>query len=220
MLAYAANAPRNAERRSSPNALLAIIAGHVALVALVMSAKMDLPARIVDGRITLIPIRPVEPPPPPNQPQPPTAHSHLSTVTQPQPNVPLPPIETVPVDPTPTNPILDPRPGPSIDPPPVPRPTPAPTSIGARLLTSGDALKPPYPQAKLLAEQEATLKLRLTIDERGRVTAVDPVGRADPAFLDAARRHLLAHWRFQPASEGGRAIASSTVITLRFQLDG
>ena len=93
MLAYAANAPRNAERRSSPNALLAIIAGHVALVALVMSAKMDLPARIVDGRITLIPIRPVEPPPPPNQPQPPTAHSQLSTVTQPQPNVPLPPTQ-------------------------------------------------------------------------------------------------------------------------------
>jgi len=64
------------------------------------------------------------------------------------------------------------------------------------------------------------LRLRLTIDERGRVIAVEPVGRADKVFLEAARRHLLAHWRYRPASEGGRAVTSSTVITLRFQLDG
>jgi protein TonB len=181
---------------------------------------MDLPTRMLDGPITLIPIRPIDPPPPPDRPRPPTEHSHVPTVTQPQPNVPLPPIDTVPVDPRPTILIVDPGPGPSVDPPPVPRPTPVPSSIAARLLTSGDALKPSYPQAKLLAEEEATLKLRLTIDERGRVTAVEPVGRADPAFVEAARRHLLAHWRYQPASEGGRAIPSTTVITLRFQLDG
>ena len=67
--------------------------------------------------------------------------------------------------------------------------------------------------------REAVLRLRLTIDDRGRVTAVEPVGRADPVFLAAARRHLLAHWRYKPASENGRPAASSTVITLRFQLD-
>ena len=50
--------------------------------------------------------------------------------------------------------------------------------------------------------------------------AVEPVGRADAVFLAAARRHLLAHWRFKPASDDGRAVASTTVITLRFQLDG
>jgi protein TonB len=51
------------------------------------------------------------------------------------------------------------------------------------------------------------------------VVAVEPVGRADPAFLAAARRHLLAQWRYKPATEDGRAIASSTTITLRFELD-
>ncbi len=64
------------------------------------------------------------------------------------------------------------------------------------------------------------LTLRLTIDERGRVVAVTPLGRADPAFLDAARRHLLAHWRYRPASEGGRAIASSATVTLHFEING
>jgi protein TonB len=63
------------------------------------------------------------------------------------------------------------------------------------------------------------LKLRLTIDPNGRVVAVEPLGRADSVFLQAARRHLLAHWRYKPAMEDGHAVTSTTVITLRFQLD-
>jgi protein TonB len=87
-------------------------------------------------------------------------------------------------------------------------------------VTPQSELKPPYPPSKLLAEEEASLRLSLTIDERGRVVAVEPIGHTDPVFLAAARRYLLAHWRFRPASEDGRAVASTTVITLRFQLDG
>jgi protein TonB len=123
------------------------------------------------------------------------------------------------IDPAPSRPIIDSSPGPSVDPPPRVDPAPA-VRAGPKLLTPPSELKPPYPQAKLLAEEEATLKLRLTIDERGRVIAVEPIGRADPAFLEAARRHLIAHWRYKPASEGGRALSSTEVITLRFQLDG
>ena len=55
------------------------------------------------------------------------------------------------------------------------------------LITREGDLKPPYPRAKLLAEEEASLTLKLSIDERGRVVAVEPVGRADPVFLAAAR---------------------------------
>jgi protein TonB len=72
----------------------------------------------------------------------------------------------------------------------------------------------------LLSEEEAVLRLRLSISDDGRVIAVDPVGPADRTFLDAARRHLIAHWRYQPATEDGRTIASSIVITLRFELNG
>jgi protein TonB len=62
--------------------------------------------------------------------------------------------------------------------------------------------------------------LRLTIDASGRVIAVDPVGSADRVFLEAARRHLMAHWRYKPATEAGHAVTTSTVITLEFRLDG
>jgi periplasmic protein TonB len=216
MLAYAANAPRNAERPSSPNAMLAIIALHVAAVAVVMSAKMDLPHRILD-RPTEVTFVPTPQPPPTNQPVSTPQHQQ-PTFTQPQQQVRLPPVDIGIVNPSP-QPVVDPWSGPSVDPLPRVDPTPA-VRIGPKLLTAPAELKPPYPQAKLLAEEEATLKLRLTIDERGRVVAVDPIGRADPAFLEAARRHLIAHWRYKPASEGGRPLSSTEVITLRFQLDG
>jgi protein TonB len=217
MLAYAASRPRIGAAHSSPNAMLAIIALHVGAVAVLMSMKMDLPQRILDHGtdVTFIPIpQPPPPNPPASQPQP-----HEPSTTAPQMQIPLPPVDQPTVDPTPSLPNVTPWPSPSVDSPPRVNPLP-PVRIGARLLTPASELRPPYPQSKLLAEEEATLRLRLTIDEQGRVIAVEPIGRADPAFLDAARRYLIAHWRYRPASEGGRALVSTEVITLRFQLDG
>ena len=49
--------------------------------------------------------------------------------------------------------------------------------------------------------------------------AVDPVGRADPVFLAAARKHLMARWRYKPAIQGGRPVSCTAVVTLRFELD-
>jgi protein TonB len=217
MLAYAANRPKIGARHSSPNAMLAIIALHVGAVAVLMSVKMDLPQRILDHGtdVTFVPIpQPPPPNPPASQPQP-----HQPTFTGPQTQIPLPPVDRPVIDPTPSLPNVMPWPTPSVDSQPRADPVP-PVRIGARLLTPASELRPPYPQSKLLAEEEATLKLRLTIDEQGRVIAVEPIGRADPAFLEAARRYLIAHWRYTPASEGGRALASTEVVTLRVQLDG
>jgi protein TonB len=86
-------------------------------------------------------------------------------------------------------------------------------------MTPAADLRPPYPASKLAAGEEASLTLRLTIDENGRVVAVDPVGRADPVFLAAARKHLMARWRYKPAMQGGHPVSSTAVVTLRFELD-
>lgn len=225
MLAYAADRRRLAERRSAPHAMLAIIALHVTAIAAVMSAKMDLPGKIKATITRIELIDPPAPPPPPEpRPQPPQQPRPTeSVIDRVPPRVPTPPTAGPSVDPTPV-PVPQPGPiGPSIDPlpqpVPQPLPTPAPPRTGPRFITPPSAVRPPYPSSKVEREEEAALKLRLSIDERGRVVAVDAVGRTDPVFLEAARRHLMAKWRYQPATENGRAVRSSTVITLRFELD-
>jgi len=218
MLAYAANRPVAGKAPSSPPALLLIISAHVALIALVMSAKMEFQPK-PPKQPPLIHIK-VEPPPPPigasvrpqhPQPQPFNAH----------PDVPLPDPKAVTLDP---GPIVEPGPivtgGANSFPVFPPKPFVAPVRHEPRLLTNPNQLKPPYPESKILSEEEATLQLRLSINESGRVTAVDPVGPADRIFLEAARRYLIAHWRYQPATVDGSAVASSVTISLSFRLDG
>jgi protein TonB len=206
--------------------MLTIIAGHVAVVALVMSAKMDLPEKMMKTPLVVEFLPQPEPPPPTPQPQPKTeAQPERQVIDQLPPRVPLP-------APSPDIAVPDARPspsptfeqviGPSIEPLPraEPLPPPAPAKTGARLLTAGSDLRPPYPASKIAAARKAVLRLRLAIDERGRVRCGSAVGPGDRAFLEAARRHLIAHWRYKPASEGGRAVATRSVITLRFQLEG
>jgi protein TonB len=226
MLAYTASRRRSLERRSSPSAMLVVAVVHIAALAVVMSARMDLPDKVT-RTITKIDFIPEPGPPPPPEPRPiEKPRPSQSIIDTPRPLTPVPPtniprIDTRPVPiPLPGEPII----GPALDPQPPriepqPQPRPAPIRIGPRFATPDHALKPPYPSSKLDSGEEAVLRLRLAIDERGRVTSVEPVGRADPAFLQAARRHLTARWRYQPATEDGRAIASSTVITLRFELE-
>jgi protein TonB len=221
MLAYAANRPIPGKRQSSPNALLVVISVHVALLAVVMSAKMDLPHRIVDAPIGLIKIKPDPLPPPPiNPPSTPNVQHTAAPLDNPQQNVQLPPTTNQTIDPGPTTIDLGPVAGAGAAVIPViPHMVITPIHHDPRLLTPPSELKPPYPPSKLLSEEEAVLRLKLTIDGSGRVVGVEPVGPADRVFLDAARRHLIAHWRYQPATEDGRAVSSSMVITLRFELD-
>ena len=221
MLAYAANS-RPAGRSGSPRALALIIAGHAVLIAGVMTAKMDLvtPPSLDPTDIINVPIKDPEPaPPPPSTPNIP--HNPPTSVIDQPPlviDVPI-PTPALPLDQGPPVTVVIPTPGigPVITPA-VP-PKPVPVRAGPRFATPDSALRPPYPLAKLRAEEEATLRLRLSIDARGRVTAVDAVGAADPQFLEAARRHIIKAWRYKPATEDGVGVASSTVITLSFRLD-
>ena len=221
MLAYAANRPVAGRRQSSPNALLLVISAHVALVAVVMSAKMDLPRRIIEPPIkTLRFPKPVDPPP---QPQPRIAHPAPAPI--PEPPIRFPPPSTD-HGPTTDKGSADPGPGlgsgtgPATDPGPSNPIRLAPDRHAPQLLTPFSELRPPYPTSKLASEEAAVLTLRLTIDSEGRVVAVEPVGRADRVFVDAARRYMMARWRYAPATEDGRAVGSSLTVTMKFMLDG
>jgi periplasmic protein TonB len=211
-----------AGHRRHPRALMFIIGGHAVLIAAVMTAKMDLPDKFIPDitRVRLLPSDPPppEPLPPPAKHQPdPRSDSRLDVpdIVIPTP-VPDGPAVTDPPIPLPPNPGAI---GPSVDPLP-PKPAPAiPVRLGPRFITPQQLIEPPYPDDKRRLEEEAVLRLKLSIDQRGRVVAVEPVGRADRSFLEAARRHLIAKWRYKPATEDGKAIASSTVITLTFRIE-
>lgn len=228
MLAYAAH--RRSHRRLSPSTLLLIGAGHALAIGLAITAKMtfDPPAPPTRTRIVDIPL---DPPPEPAKPEPQVQQDPrvppppVSRIDTPPPVVLTPPIGvTVPAGPS----IITDAPdigvalGNTLPPPTVllpPAPPAAVVRIGPRAATPSDLLRPPYPESKQRTEEEALLRLRLTIDARGRVTAVEPIGTADPAFLTAARSHLTRHWRYRPATEDGRAVASTLTITLRFELE-
>jgi len=221
MLAYAANRPQSAVRRPSPKTLLLVVGAHAVAVALLITAKPEIAQQITHSPIVVRLIRDPAPPPP-NQPTPRVTHSQPTQTEVPQPQ-PI-PIPQVPLtEPTQQLPEFGNVTGAVIQPPPTSEPQPivvpsAPTP--AWLLTPTSELKPPYPESKLLTGEEATLRLRLSIDEHGRVVAVEPVGPADRTFLEAARRYLMAHWRYSPATQAGQPVATSLVITLKFQLDG
>lgn len=221
MLAYAANAPKAATRSGSPKALTLVIVGHAALLAAVLAAKPELVGLQPDPPPIVINI-PNDPPPPPPPPDPVSdvrPDPRPSFIDEVRPIVPMDQtIAATPIDQGPPSQGLDPvigtGPTISVDPP---RADPART--GPRFATAENSIRPPYPLDMRRAEQEATLKLRLTIDARGRVTAVEPVGAANPSFLEAARRHILRSWRYKPATEDGVAVPSSTVISLSFRLE-
>lgn len=213
MLGYA---PRPDHKKLRPAALGLIVLGHAGLLALVMTAKSGI-VPINPFAPTVVILIPQLKPPPPDEPRTDLKPS-ASTITTIKPIV-LPLIlerPSVATDPRPLPP-LGTGAGTGIEPTPIPLDPPI-VRTGPRFATTGDAIRPPYPIAKRESGDEAILRLRLSIDERGRVVAVDPVGRADPIFIDAARRHILRMWRYQPAMEGTKAIPSTTTITLKFEL--
>lgn len=220
MLAYAANAPVTAGRDRSPKALTLIIAGHALVLAAVLTAKPELVGFERDPPPIIFNVPTPKPKP---QPQP-EADPERQPVTQDRfiraerPMVDMDQQTSIALGTGPTiddiGIVIGSGPTTVVDPP-----RHVPVKLGPRLATSENLLKPPYPLDKIRSEEEATLRLRLTIDARGRVTAVDPVGAADPSFLAAARRHILRSWRYKPATEDGMAVPTSTVISLSFRLE-
>src|SRR5881392_2320281 len=148
MLAYAANRATPVDRRPHPNALLMIVGAHVAVLAAVMSAKMDLPQRIFDPPPTVFWVpKPKDPPPqPPQQTRTPqTSQQTNSQVDHPPP--------LIPTDQESHDLVTSDRGdtiklGP-VDLPPIPNPPIRldPVRSGAQLLTPASELKPPYPSS-------------------------------------------------------------------------
>lgn len=75
-----------------------------------------------------------------------------------------------------------------------------------------------YPETERLNRREGTVVLDLHVDTAGRVTAVDVVRSASPAFVDAARR-VGSLLRFSPAYVGAEKVPVRLRQAIRFNME-
>lgn len=157
------------------------------------------------------PPRPIDPPPPPpvamQAPMP--AAQRIAVADTLTTHVPF--ATAAPV-PTPT-PLTHQPPGPDTI------PAPAPPAPGA-VLRYARATPPPYPAAAIRQGRQGTVVLLVRVDIDGRpleVSIHDSSGHRD--LDEAARRHVLRHWRFEAARQDGVAVRSTGLVPVDFNLD-
>lgn len=79
-------------------------------------------------------------------------------------------------------------------------------------------IKIPYPPEAKKNDIEGTVRLRVTIDEQGTVTAVSVI--SGPGYgLNEAARDILKKYKFKPAIKGGEAVGYTITYAYTFLLD-
>jgi protein TonB len=61
--------------------------------------------------------------------------------------------------------------------------------------------------------------LRVSIDERGRVSGVSLIKSSGHSLLDERARTAVQRWTFRPARQNGRPVATRVDVPVRFSLD-
>ncbi|MFH1034373.1 MAG: energy transducer TonB [Pseudomonadota bacterium] len=79
--------------------------------------------------------------------------------------------------------------------------------------------KPPYPSMARRQGVQGQVKVRLSVDAQGRVSEVVIVEALPPGYFEDTVREALAEWRFVPADDHGRRVASQVTTTVKFELD-
>lgn len=97
---------------------------------------------------------------------------------------------------------------------------PASGPLTGMRLAYASAGAPPYPRSELLAGHQGTVTLRVLVDVDGRPLQVDVESGSGYRRLDeAARRHVLRNWMFQPAMRDGQAVQAIGLVPIEFSLE-
>ena len=112
---------------------------------------------------------------------------------------------------------------PTPSPSPTVAPTASPTPATAGNYQPAKPLKqpaPPYPTLGLLNRVEGVVRVRLGIDDQGKVETATVAKSAGSVMLDSVVLDpVLKDWTFQPATLDGKPIASSVEREFEFKLD-
>ena len=79
---------------------------------------------------------------------------------------------------------------------------------------------PSYPSDALRNGETGKVVVRIEVGADGEPTAVSVVSRSGSRSLDRAAMQAAKRWRFRPAQENGRAVASAVEVPMAFALDG
>ncbi|NTX38460.1 TonB-dependent siderophore myxochelin receptor MxcH [Myxococcus sp. CA033] len=93
-------------------------------------------------------------------------------------------------------------------------PAPVPAVVAPKLVTFVEAA---YPAEAEQARLEATVRLKLTLDDQGVVTEAEVLEPQGHGFDEAARQAALS-FRFEPARREGIAVASRIAYSYEFRL--
>lgn len=78
---------------------------------------------------------------------------------------------------------------------------------------------PPYPEAARRAGLTGVVMLRVSINERGRVSGVSVARSSGHSLLDDRARTAVQRWIFRPARQNGKPVATHVDVPVRFSLD-
>jgi protein TonB len=97
-------------------------------------------------------------------------------------------------------------------------PTPPVTFTPARAIRASHTI-PEYPFVSRRLREQGTLRLKLTVDEKGLVTEAVVVNSSGFQRLDeAAVKWVKAQWRYTPAMRGTQAVSSTADAIVEFKL--
>jgi protein TonB len=80
-------------------------------------------------------------------------------------------------------------------------------------------ITPKYPELARQRNQEGTLKLRVKIDDLGRVREVEVVEAQPPEVFDEAALEAFRAARFHPAMKDGRPVRYEAYMRVEFKLE-
>ena len=159
-------------------------------------------------------------PPIPDEPQIPVPPPQVFTAPPLQ--TPIPPevvLTYTPPAPTTAISTQPPVPVPQIPPRVEPAPTPPPPVFTPARSIAATHTIPEYPALSRRLREQGTMRLKLTIDEKGIVTQATVVNSTGFQRLDeAAVNWVKSHWRYTPAMQGTRAVPSMADAIVEFRL--
>ena len=79
---------------------------------------------------------------------------------------------------------------------------------------------PKYPASAIKEKQSGTVRVEVSIDKTGQVSAVELEQTSGSDVLDAVAIERAWYWKFKPATENGEPVISRIRVPVVFSLDG